>query len=254
MHRMKDRSPSVSYLRALRAPAAPALHVLKGVIAFVPLRADGDSDARQSIIWALSRLGAKVAPRISKACTHVVFNKTPNPTENQAQVEKWVLRDLFEKIDKVRPFRGSHMNWGGGVAVALDQFYHSESFSGWAAALENVVANGTRPVAWEPFAMFVHRLARSWCLVREGFLPLCLEAHLVLLQIETSHTIKGSESKQMESMQSLRGSSALPASRLPSLLRSETVLFVVRSTKTRSLHSCLSRGYPNPSDKAEGRR
>lgn len=57
-----------------------ACHALEGVVALVSCRADGYLDPTPSIHAKLRSMGARVATRLGKDVTHVIFNRRLNPS------------------------------------------------------------------------------------------------------------------------------------------------------------------------------
>jgi hypothetical protein len=57
-----------------------AFYALEGVVALVSCRADGYLDPTPSIHAKLRGMGARVAARLGKDVTHIIFNRRLNPT------------------------------------------------------------------------------------------------------------------------------------------------------------------------------
>lgn len=75
--------------------------VLRGVVAYVPRRVDGDLSVHNAVTSKLSSLGAKLAGRFGKEVTHIVFLKKLLPSPKEQAQQEAALRDLYEKAEKV---------------------------------------------------------------------------------------------------------------------------------------------------------
>jgi hypothetical protein len=77
-----------------------ASEVLTGVVAFVSINNDGGLNASAAFSKQLASAGAKIAPRLCKEVTHVVF-KGPDDE----------LRAMYDRVHKVRssPHGALHM-------------------------------------------------------------------------------------------------------------------------------------------------
>ena len=61
----------------------------------------GPVDTKQVLARKLEGLGARIAARLGKEVTHVVFQRQRNADRQEQQAEDWELRSLFERSAKV---------------------------------------------------------------------------------------------------------------------------------------------------------
>ena len=74
---------------------------LEEVVALVVSRPLGPIDTKQVLTGQLERLGAKVASRLSKDVTHVIFQHQRTSDAEQLAAQDHSLRELYEKSSKV---------------------------------------------------------------------------------------------------------------------------------------------------------
>ena len=72
------------------------------VVYLVKWRADGDIAFHGPLARKLSSAGAKLATRLSKEVSHIVFQQKALATPHELKLEEEQLRELYEKISKVR--------------------------------------------------------------------------------------------------------------------------------------------------------
>lgn len=63
----------------------------------------GPVDSRAAISAKLELLGARIAHRLGKHVTHVVFQRVRNSTPQERQAEESEIRNLYDKLAKVVP-------------------------------------------------------------------------------------------------------------------------------------------------------
>jgi len=78
-----------------------ACHALDGVVALISCRADGYLDPTPSIHAKLRSMGARVATRLGKDVTHVIFNRRLNPSAQERNLEDADLRMLYDRIGRM---------------------------------------------------------------------------------------------------------------------------------------------------------
>ena len=76
---------------------------LGDVVALVVSRPLGPVDTKQAISKKLESMGARVAHRVSKEVTHIIFHRQRAADEQQQLTENSELRSLYAKTAKVKP-------------------------------------------------------------------------------------------------------------------------------------------------------
>lgn len=75
---------------------------LANTLVFVPKRVDGDVSVHNAVTSKLTSLGARLASRYGKDVTHIVYLKKLLPSPQEQAQQDSNLRDLYEKIGKVK--------------------------------------------------------------------------------------------------------------------------------------------------------
>lgn len=75
---------------------------LDGVVAFMCARADGNTYVQEALLAKLRALGARVAARLGRDVTHVLFQPRLCPSAEEKKAEDTELRAVYERIDKAR--------------------------------------------------------------------------------------------------------------------------------------------------------
>jgi glutamate/tyrosine decarboxylase-like PLP-dependent enzyme len=81
---------------------AAAVMALDGVVAFMCARPDGNTYVQEALLEQLRALGARVAARLGRDVTHVVFQPRLCPSAEEKKAEDTELRAVYERIDKAR--------------------------------------------------------------------------------------------------------------------------------------------------------
>ena len=76
---------------------------METAIIYLPARVDGDASARTAVVNKLKALGARIAGRLSRDVTHIVFLKKLQPTYDEQARQDALLRELYERLNKVLP-------------------------------------------------------------------------------------------------------------------------------------------------------
>ena len=78
-----------------------ACDILHGVVVLVVSHAAGAVNDKAALSQKLQSLGARVAARLSKGVSHVVFRRRPHATPQQREEEDCDLRSLYARAAKV---------------------------------------------------------------------------------------------------------------------------------------------------------
>lgn len=74
---------------------------LEDVVAVVVSRPLGPANTKQAISQKLESLGARVATRLGKEVTHIIFQRQRNVDQQDQLAEDSELRGLYDKTAKV---------------------------------------------------------------------------------------------------------------------------------------------------------
>lgn len=78
------------------------LDPLRGCVIYVlRWRSDGDVTFHGPLSRRLSDAGAKLAIRITKEVSHIIFQQKALATPHEKKLEEDKLRDIYEKMEKV---------------------------------------------------------------------------------------------------------------------------------------------------------
>lgn len=79
--------------------------VLSKCCVYVWQRVDGDAHLHQAVLAKLKGLGARVAARLSKDVTHIIFQRKLQATLAERTAEDADLRSIYDKVAKVETFK-----------------------------------------------------------------------------------------------------------------------------------------------------
>lgn len=86
------------------APPRAGAQALAGTVVYiVRWRADGDISFQGPLARKVASHGARVVTRLTKDVTHVLLQLKPLPSPSERALELDKLRELYAKVDKVRP-------------------------------------------------------------------------------------------------------------------------------------------------------